>query len=387
MNLLLPLLPTAQQLLCVAFTIFKWFGFLPFPFDCLAFKVQPPTYRWSAFVFPVLQFLFYVALHAIVATHREVIFFTEYQILNMNDILKYGIQLSAVYAVLINTIVQRGVYRAVWTNLSQLRGTVRKKLVRAFLRAYLAKFYGYIAFTLFIELQLLGSVLGSAPDMAYWALIAVLHTFIRLRHLFHVFFIDVLKLHLNHLMLRLTEETEYAKGLRSAPIRQRSISRLLELKDAYGHLWELNDYINRSFGLSQICNFTANFVQLSCDFYWCYLAVRGFSFGGCKEIFLTLLPTSCLLGILLHSAESCLRVGSSLGTIVLEFPTGNDRMLQKIVYRFALQMSQQRIHFTAHRLLDVNYRLLKMFGTGIATYMTIFISFSKELPLQSHQHA
>ncbi|XP_058056462.1 putative gustatory receptor 39b [Anopheles bellator] len=376
MNLLLPLLPTAQQLLCVAFTIFKWFGFIPFPFDCLAFKVQPPSYRWSAFVFPVLQFLFYVALHTIVATHRKIMFYTEYQVLDMNDILKYGIQLTVVYLVLINTIVQRAVYRAVWTNLSQLRGTVRKQL-----------FYGYIAFTLFIEMQLLVGVLGSPPGVAYWALILVLHTFIRLRHLFHVFFIDVLKLHLNHLKLSLVEETEYAKGLRSASIRQRSISRLLELKNAYGHLWELNDNINRSFGWSQICNFTANFVQLSCDFYWCYLAARGFSFEGCKEIFLTLLPTSCLLGILLHSAESCLRLGSSLGTIVLEFPTGNDRTLQKIVYRFALQMSQQRIHFTAHRLLDVNYTLLKMFGTGIATYMTIFISFSKDLPLTSRRHA
>ncbi|XP_050094441.1 putative gustatory receptor 39b [Anopheles aquasalis] len=391
MNLLLPLLPTTRQLLSTVFVIFKWFGFIPFPFDCIAFKLLPASGRWPQFVFPVLQLLFYILLHAIVVLYRHVILNTELQILAMNDILKYGTEMVAIYVILINIILQRNVHRAVWVKLAYLRKVYqRKDLVDRFLRTYLAKFYGYMVYSGFIVVQVFRSVANSPPDIAYWTVILILHAFVRLRHLYHLFFIDVLRLHLRQLTVRLTETAEYAKWLWSCDKRsqqyllghQRIIDDLLELKCVYGELWEMNDCINRSFGWSQICNFTGNFVQLSCDFYWCYVAAKGLSFEGCKVVFLTLLPTVGLLGLLLYSAESCLRVGTSLGTLLLDFPSGNDAMVNKIVYRFALQMSQQKIHFTAHGLLDINYKLLKMFVTGIITYVTIFISFSNDLSFQ-----
>ncbi|XP_035778057.1 uncharacterized protein LOC118459100 [Anopheles albimanus] len=391
MNLLLPLLPTTRQLLSTVFVIFKWFGFIPFPFDCTKFKLLPASSRLPQIVFPVLQLLFYILFHAVVVLYRGEILNTELQILDMNDILKYCTELMAIIVILISIILQRNAHRAVWVKLTRLRKVFQKKeLVDQFLRMYLAKFYVYMVWSGFIEVQVFRSVANSPSDVAYWAVVLILHAFVRLRHLYYLFFIDVLRLHLRQLSQRLTETAEYAKclwscGKQSEQYRlghRRLVDDLLELKCVYGETWEMNDCINRSFGWSQICNFTGNFVQLSCDFYWCYVAAKGFSFEGCKVIFLTLLPTVGLLALLLYSAESCLRVGTSLGTLLLDFPSGNDAMINKIVYRFGLQMSQQKIYFTAHGLLDIDYKLLKMFATGIITYTTIFISFSQDISFQ-----
>uniref|UniRef100_A0AAG5CWJ0 Gustatory receptor n=1 Tax=Anopheles atroparvus TaxID=41427 RepID=A0AAG5CWJ0_ANOAO len=98
-----------------------------------------------------------------------------------------------------------------------------------------------------------------------------------------MFFIDLLKVHLQQLHHRLAELASYMAELQTIPqgspqyrkVYTRSVDRLLHLKTVYGQLWDINDAINRSFGWSQICNFTANFVDLSCDLYWFYMILVG----------------------------------------------------------------------------------------------------------------
>uniref|UniRef100_A0A182NZ59 Gustatory receptor n=1 Tax=Anopheles dirus TaxID=7168 RepID=A0A182NZ59_9DIPT len=294
----------------------------------------------------------------------------------MNDILKYGSQIWAIFVILIITVLQRGTHRSVWVKLDQVRNLARRVFLRRFSRLYLCKFYGYLAISGIIEAQMLYTVLDSPTDLVYWTVVLVLHTFLRLRHLFHMFFIDVLKIQLQQLHFGLMELSEYMRELNSHPnespthrnMYERSMKRLLELKDMYGELWEISDCINRTFGWSQICNFTGNFVQLSCDLYWCYLSVQGFNIGSYQSVFMFLLPTSFLIGLLLYSAESCLRMAASLPEALLEVPIENDSKFLKIIYRFGLQIAQQRIRLTAHGLFEINYSLLKMVRCRIFTF-------------------
>ncbi|XP_053667251.1 putative gustatory receptor 2a [Anopheles marshallii] len=388
MNLVLPLLPTARQLLCVAFAIFKLFGFIPFPFDCYKFELKPSSSRTTLMHLPLAQLLFYVIVHCTVMLKSADIFYTELQILNFNDILKYGSLMMAVFVIFICTIVQRNTHRRVWEMLRLIRGTTRKECVQRFTRQYLWKFYGYLLFSVSIEALELYSIRNSLPDFAYWLVTLNLSAFLRLRHLFHMFFINLLKIQLKQLQYGLVDVSGYMGHLHGQPkesdlyreMNERCVDRLLELKHVYGQLWELSDCINRTFGCSQICNFAGNFVQLSCDLYWCYMTAKGYGVGDYQDLtFITLLPTSCLIVLLLNSAEVCLRVTSSLQSILLEIPHGNDPTFRKIVYRFGLQIEQQKIRLTAYGLFEINYSLLRMFATGITTYMIIFITFSKEL--------
>uniref|UniRef100_A0A182NZ58 Gustatory receptor n=1 Tax=Anopheles dirus TaxID=7168 RepID=A0A182NZ58_9DIPT len=386
------LITTERRLLWLAFTIFKLFGFIPFPFDRYNIKLKPSSSCTTLLKFYVLQLLFYIAVFWMAILYRSDMFHNGLQVLSMNEILKYFSNIWITFVILIITVLQRKIHRSVWVKLDQVRNLVSKVFLRRFIRFYLCKFYGYLAYSGFIEAQMMYIVLDSPMDFAYRVALLVLHTFVRLQHLFHMFFIDVLKTHLQQLHYDLKELSEYMRKLDAHPYEspihrntyERSVKRLLELKEIYGKLWEISDCINRTFGWSQICNFTGNFVQLSCDLYWCYLSVQGV-FDNYFYVFGMLLPTSLLLWLLLSSAESCLRVASSLPEALLEVPIENDSTFRKIIYRFGLQMAQQRIRLTAHGLFEINYSLLKMFGTGMTTYMIIFITFSKKLRLEELQ--
>ncbi|XP_053673503.1 putative gustatory receptor 39b [Anopheles nili] len=390
MNILKPLLPTDRQLLCVVFAIFKLFGFFPFPFDCYAIKLVPSGWVRALLHLPVLQILSYIGLTCIAIEYRSYIFYSHLQIISMNDLLKFGSQIMAIYVIFINTILERGVHRDVWRKLDTASNYIQRRRIHRFFRRYLWKFYGYVAFSALIEARVAYNSFDTPEFFLYWKVIVCINVFIRLRHLYHLFFIDALKVCQQQLHVDLQEVCEYIRNLQLNPptepseyreVYDRAVSRLLKLKTAYGDLWELCDCINRNFGWSQICNFCTNFVQLSCDMYWLYLSINGL-FNGFKDIFITLLPTACLIWILLYSAESCLRVASLLKMDLLEIPLGNDSTLRKITYRFGLQIDQQKIRLTAHELFEINYSLLKMFGTGITTYMIIFITFSKEIPFK-----
>ncbi|XP_052895451.1 putative gustatory receptor 2a [Anopheles moucheti] len=387
MNLVLPLLPTERQLLCVAFAIFKLFGFIPFPFDCYTFELKPCSTRTTLLHLPLGQLLFYVILHCTVRLYRADIFYTEVQILNINDILYSGSMMSAVFVIFICTIVQRNTLRKVWDMLRLMGRTARKKYVQRFTRQYLWKFYGYLLFSTVIESYIVYSARNLPLILAFWLVALHLNAFLRLYHLFHMFYIEMLKVQLKQLHYWLMEVGCYMDDLHVHPkesqlyreLYNRCVDRLLELKNVYGQLWELSDSINCAFGCSQICNFACNFVELSCNLYWCYVSAKGYDDAAYQDTFLMLLPTSCLIAMLLNSTEACLRVVSSLQSALLEIPHQNDPVIGKIIYRFGLQIEQQKIRLTAYGLFEINYSLLRMFATGITTYMIIFITFSKEL--------
>ncbi|EAA43547.1 AGAP009857-PA [Anopheles gambiae str. PEST] len=391
MNLVLPLLPNGQQLLSVAFGIFKCFGFIPFPFDCCTFALTPCSNVRSLLHLPILQVSFYLTLFCIIMSNRVNFFFTGLQILSLNDIIKYGTLTLSVFAIFIDTVLQRNTHRLVWEKIALIRLSARKVYVERFTRHYLWKFYGYLAVCAFLEAQVLYLAWDDPSALAYWLVIMILHAFLRLRHLFHMFFIDILKIHLQKLHHDLVDAGEYMADLVEQPqdtavfraMYAQSVDRLLSLKSVYGQLWELSDCINRNFGWSQICNFTGNFVQLSCDLYWLYMSMKWFEATEYKVVIvITLLPSTSIIVLLLSSAESCLGVAASLQSALLDIPMGNDSTFRKIIYRFGLQIAQQRIRLTAHGLFEINYSLLKMFGTGITTYMIIFITFSKDIKLE-----
>uniref|UniRef100_A0A182JPJ0 Gustatory receptor n=1 Tax=Anopheles christyi TaxID=43041 RepID=A0A182JPJ0_9DIPT len=403
MNLVLPLLPTGRQLLSAVFIIFKCIGFLPFPFDCYTFTLKSSSTARALLHLPILQCFFFLTIHCMIMSNRVTIFYTGLQILSLNDILKYGTLMSSVFVIFINIGLQRNTHRLVWKKLTLIRRKFRKACDQRLTRHYLSKFCGYLVFSGVLEAQVLYLLFDSPSDIAYWVVIFLLQTFHRLRHLYHMFFIDVLKIYLEQLHNDLVEIRDYMQDLQAQPqnteqfrkMYARAVDRLLELKSVYGQLWEFGDCINRNFGWSQICNFTSNFVQLSCDLYWLYLSMRVFKVGGYQEVLIVLLPSSSLIVLLLKSAESCLGEAASLQSALLEIPMGNDSTFKKIVYRFGLQMAQQQILLNAHGLFEINYSLLKMvklqkeisficlsfsqFCTGITTYMIIFITFSKEL--------
>ncbi|XP_053691711.1 uncharacterized protein LOC128740204 [Sabethes cyaneus] len=91
-----------------------------------------------------------------------------------------------------------------------------------------------------------------------------------------------------------------------------------------------------------------------------------------NEIGLCVVLAPIIMFTMLTSAHRCSTLSADLGVLLHKIPEHHEWELQKIVYFFSLQISQQPIRLSAYTLMNFNYPLTIRIFTGIATYMMIF---------------
>ncbi|XP_055547093.1 uncharacterized protein LOC129731261 isoform X2 [Wyeomyia smithii] len=84
--------------------------------------------------------------------------------------------------------------------------------------------------------------------------------------------------------------------------------------------------------------------------------------------------------LLVHSAESCVRLANSVQHLVLKIPESADLGLHYVLDRFTCCIMQQPIKFESHGLFEFDVKFFKMMITGFVTYMVMFIPFSSDVP-------
>ncbi|XP_039431957.2 uncharacterized protein LOC120414721 [Culex pipiens pallens] len=329
------------------------------------------------------------------AIFHDSVFFLEYAVGWINDMFKFGSLALTVFIIEAEVVAQRKTQLQIFEGLEQLGehrarvGLLDGAKYKQFIRRFLWKFFGYLVFTFAIEMKLITGIMSYNLQWTYTWLTAIsLQTINRMRTLFYIFYIDLIRAQcevIREELLRLTDMMQLAKTFPPTSSQSQTITRqvsktLIFLKGCYTDLWFINFNVNSSLGWSTCSILTCNFVQVSCDFYWVYLTVHDKASDGYTELLMCIIPATTLFITLLYSAESCLKVSNSFGPILHEMPKNDQEILYKIVYRFTNHVFHQPIRFKAHSLFDVNYKLLKMFLTGVVTYMFIFMPFSTDLP-------
>ncbi|XP_058449114.1 uncharacterized protein LOC131429082 [Malaya genurostris] len=389
--------PTQQQTIHVILLTFTIFGFIPFKIDSGSLRVCHSQRNRSLFTFKWIigTSVFYTAEIIVAIIFHESVFFSGFVVGWINDMLKYSSEVLAIYVTIVEVISQKNTQLQIFERLAEFGtdrshvGILNVQQYSKFCKQYSIKFFMYVGVTLIMELKLVIGVMSyNRQWVNIWSFSIFVLAFGRLRSLYFIFYIDLIRAQLTSVRERLTELValmHWAKTFsRHSNEYYQTVDEvsktLLFLKNCYGEIWLMTMNVNSVIGWSMCFNLLSSFVQVSCDMYWFYLTIHDKAVDGYEELFLSMCPSPIMAVMLLYSAEACLDVADSMGPLLHEIPKCGSVKLYNIVYRFSNHISQHPIRFSAHSLTEINYKLLKLLITGITTYMLIFIPFSSNIP-------
>lgn len=143
-----------------------------------------------------------------------------------------------------------------------------------FFRDYSIKFGSYLTFALISELVIFFAVQDNSEWSLYWyATIASLMV-IRMKHLQHVLYVDLLTSRFHVIKLELERIAVTSRKIMDDQL----LEQVKGLQIAYATLYEMSDLLETVCNISQLTNLTQNFIQLSGDLYWMYSMLQGNQF-------------------------------------------------------------------------------------------------------------
>nr|NP_001342046.1 gustatory receptor 16 [Aedes aegypti] len=396
MNTLKVLCPSFNHICRFILLTFRCIGLIPFNVECINFELQFKCrrkqfcYKWILLTLSVCSAEILIAL-----IFRERVFFTYYAVGLINDMLKYVGEIIAVYATLMEVFARRKdhiqIYDSLITSdLSNLNGNFHSASeYRQFFQQFSIKYSVYFGIILFIEFLVFFRISNTSQQWRnVWLINFPIVLFISMRVLYYIFSVDLVKSKLASVRIQVQNAYETMKWVKTYNSKSKEYkatidkvsNSLIFLKQCYGEIWSIHFNLNNTSGWSICFVIISCFVQFSNHLYWLYLTFHEKTIDGYIETLLCLCECPLTIFIILYSTESCMEVSRNIGTLLHEIPKRSEKRLYHIIYRFSSHMTHQPIRFVSHSLFDINFKLIKMLLTGVATYMFIFIPFTADVP-------
>lgn len=131
---------------------------------------------------------------------------------------------------------------------------------------YSIKFGSYLTFALVSELIIFFNVRNNSEWSTYWYATIVSLMVIRMKHLQHVLYVDILTSRFHLIKFELERIATTSRKIMDYQL----LEQLKGLQSAYATLYEMCDLLEVICNISQLANLTQNFIQLSGDLYWMY---------------------------------------------------------------------------------------------------------------------
>lgn len=276
-----------------------------------------------------IHFLLTSSFILFMAIEQDKMLYSKTVIGKFNDILIYFSLLAAHLSIVIESFMRRRYFSKYWNFYDELVKLNRKSINIKWYRGYIMKFMLYMCFTIGIESLVITSINGwdeQWTNFWYAEIYSLLAT--RVRHIQHVFFIDVIFFtlqDLNERMKYLILWTTAAGGDKKF-CQKHFYIKLSRMKEQFKNLMEMIICVNRIFRWSQVLNFGQHFIELVAEPYWIYAFATGpppFLYGNfivfsCMifiDLFLfyfsatciVFLPTVLVLLLLMQSATRCIK--------------------------------------------------------------------------------
>lgn len=144
-------------------------------------------------------------------------------------------------------------------------------------------------------------------------------------------------------------------------------------------LFIMSHSINRAFGLSTLVNITNDFITVTLNSYFIFVAFQKFTYRSkikaVESIFwsfphlinIIVLSTCCQFTVL-----SARKVGMMLHRIKFNFSNGNQSIFMS---HFSIQLLLQKIQFNAFGFFTIDFSLLYAIAATVTTYLVILIQF------------
>ncbi|KAL7029951.1 hypothetical protein ACKWTF_006441 [Chironomus riparius] len=188
---------------------------------------------------------------------QDKMLYSESVIGKINDILVYFSLVLAHLTIIVETFIERAYFKQFWYFYDKAVKLNRKSIKIKWYRGYLIKFILYICFTLRIEIAVISTVIDNDEQWAnFWfsEIYSLLVT--RIRHIQHVFFIDIIFFSLQGINQYMKCLSFWMRGVGGDKkfARKHFYIKMSRMKEQFKNLMEMIICVNKIFRWSQVLN-------------------------------------------------------------------------------------------------------------------------------------
>jgi hypothetical protein len=253
---------------CLLF--FQLFGFYPVQIG----RGHTLLSKFSLYGSTLIHFAFTTSLIVFMSLEQDNMLYSATAIGKINDILIYFSLVLAHFAIIVESLVQRRYFRDYWNFYDKIVKLNRKSIgsQTKWYRGYLIKLILSMCFTVVIELLVITNIHGRDEQWTnFW--FAEVYSLIgtRVRHIQHVFFIDLIFFTLQDLNERMKALILWTKAIEDKKfVKKHFYIKITNMKEQFKNLMEMIICVNRVFRWSQVLNFGQHFLELVAESYWIY---------------------------------------------------------------------------------------------------------------------
>lgn len=255
-----------------------------------------------------------IGISIVVIVNYKSVFYMNDAVGAITDILQFAVPVFSHFTIIIQSILKRSVAVNIWRKfkeienfLSTFNPSIHQQKRRA-IKTYFIKILIAQSTCLFLEIFIISSIKNNLEWRNHWY--ASLFTFAATRseHFFFTLTVDRMRhiIHLINMELENIRSSHKFKHLIVVKGDSRH-KRLVTLKKCYNILWEISSLVEECFGWSQFLNITSNFLCLTVNLYWNFVAIYFQSNPYWKESIMGTCPPLITIFILLNSCERCLK--------------------------------------------------------------------------------
>lgn len=222
---------------------------------------------WSiVHIFVTLAHLVYVILN------QNTMLFAETGIGKINDVIVYASLIIAHFSIVLETYFQRRYFLLFWNFYERIQSLNKHKENKDWCNGFVIKFGIYIIFTFVIETLVIININEDVQWSQFWYASVFALSMTRIRHIQHIFFIDVIFFNLLEVNQHMKNAVQWTKGIgNEKPFVYRYLfDNINRRKEQFKNLIEMLISVNKIFRWSQLLNFSQNFIELTSEFYWVY---------------------------------------------------------------------------------------------------------------------
>lgn len=284
-----------------------------FKFCALCFYSESKVAEYLLTIWGIIHIAIIAGISVVVMLYYKSVFYVNDAIGAMTDILQWAVPAISHFTIIVEAMSKRTLGMSIWrkfkeieNSLSTFNPTIYQQKQRAIQSSFI-KIFVTQAICLFFEIFIISSIKNNVEWRNHWY--ASLFSFVATRsvHFFFIFTVDKMKYAMKLInseltKIRISHKFRHLKVFKGDSRHKR----LVILKKCYSQLWEISCNVEKYFGWSQFLNISTNFLCLTVNLYWNFVAIYFQSNPNWIQSLMGTCPPLITLYILLNSCEKCL---------------------------------------------------------------------------------
>lgn len=221
----------------------------------------------------LIHFLLTTSHFIYMIIRNDEMLYSESIIGKINDILIYFSLVTAHLVIIVETFIEREYFRQYWNLYDKVVRLNRKSINIKWYKGYILKFIIYMSFTFMIESLVITNIMGNDEQWTkFWCAEIYSLISVRIRHIQHVFFIDVIFFTLQGINQYTKNLIFWTKAIGDDKrfCRRHFYIKINKMKEQFKNLMEMIICVNKIFRWSQVLNVAQHFIEIFVELYWVY---------------------------------------------------------------------------------------------------------------------